>query len=59
MPFWGRRAVDDSPHPKETLPDVGLIEILSEPRSLVRLAIIGALVLGIIGSFAYVRVATA
>ena len=36
-----------------------LREVLSKPRSVVKLAVIGSLVLCIVGSFAYVRVALA
>jgi len=45
---------DNSPHPKERPPVADLLGVLSDPRSVVKLAIIGALVLCIVGSFAYV-----
>jgi len=38
---------------------VDLREVLSKPRSVVKLAVIGSLVLCIVGSFTYVRVALA
>ena len=43
-----------SPHPKEGPSANDVLAILREPRSLVRLGVIGALLLCIVGSFAYV-----
>ena len=43
-----------SPHPKERPSAKDVLAMLSEPRTVVKVAIIGALVLCIVGSFAYV-----
>ena len=45
---------DTSPHQEERPPAGNLLAILSKPRSMVMLAIIGAMLLCIVGSFAYV-----
>jgi hypothetical protein len=45
---------DNSPSPERETACRGLARMLSEPRSMLKLAIIGGLVLFIVGSFAYV-----
>lgn len=47
-------ASDNLPHQDKMPPAADLLAVLSEPRSVLKLAIIGALVLCIAGSFAYV-----